>query len=162
MAALRFEWCWQNPTESLLTRDGLEAVPVGERKRERLRPKVRVLYAMLHMAPFNRFPLTVFWLLKDREQFRVLLEGCAPPPPHMTVLNACNGSANASGFDSLYCYNLDEWLQPRRKKPNAGQADAELELLCDICFGPLPDLANEVERGGRWTVAALFARLLTV
>lgn len=97
VAALRFEWCWQNPTESLLTRHALDAVPKAQKTKERLAAKVRVLYEMLHVAPFNRYPLNVLWLLKDKDKFRSLLEECRPLPKHVSVHNSFNaGTANCA------------------------------------------------------------------
>ncbi len=102
VAALRFEWCWQNPAESLLTRNALSGMPKAQQTKERLAAKIRVLYEMVHVAPFSRFPLNVFWLLKDKEKFRVLLEGCPSLPKHVSVFNACNmGSGNGMRVSTI-------------------------------------------------------------
>jgi structure-specific endonuclease subunit SLX1 len=45
-AGLRFEWAWQNPKTSLLTREAV-AVLEGMGNKEHLKAKLRTLYEML-------------------------------------------------------------------------------------------------------------------
>ena len=83
-AALRFEWAWQNPKQSLLTRDAV-AMLEGLGAQDHIRTKLHVLYAMLGVDPFVRFPLTVNFFT---HQFSKYLEGCSKPPLHVRVQNA--------------------------------------------------------------------------
>ena len=110
--ALRFEWCWQNPKESLLSRNVVSLLK-GLGKATEIPCKIRVLYELLNLPPFSRLALNVHWLTQSYHRHLV---GCPPPPKQMTV--------NCGTFDQLYLYSLDSWLQPRAQQPPA---------VCELC-----------------------------
>lgn len=82
-AALRFEWAWQNPKQSLLTRDAV-AMLEGLGAQDHVRTKLHILYAMLGVEPFVRFPLSVNFFTNS---FNKYLEGCSKPPPQVKIQN---------------------------------------------------------------------------
>lgn len=141
--ALQFEWAWQNPTDSHFVAKAIANVK-GAGGRQSLRFKIRTLFEMLNVPPFNRFPLTLHWLNITTAKQRMLLEGCPAPPQHMHVNNALN-SPDEDRFGSIYLYSLDEWLMPVSQRRAAGHVvrDAELEQLCDVCLQRLPPLDVE-------------------
>lgn len=76
IAALRFEWAWQNPTVSLR----LNHLPKKNRNERDYDYRLRILCEMLHQAPWKRFPLTVRWLDHEYE-----IELNPTPPMHMPI-----------------------------------------------------------------------------
>jgi structure-specific endonuclease subunit SLX1 len=80
-AALRFEWAWQNPKQSLLTREAV-AMSDGLGAQDHVRTKLHIVYAMLGVEPFVRFPLTVNFFTNAYHKY---LEGCSKPPPHVRI-----------------------------------------------------------------------------
>lgn len=77
IAALRFEWAWQNPNRSRRLKDIVKA---KSRKETRFQFRVRVVSHMLNQAPWNKLPLTVRWL---KQEYAVPLPNC--PPLHMPI-----------------------------------------------------------------------------
>jgi structure-specific endonuclease subunit SLX1 len=95
VAALQFEWGWQHPYQSKRIRDKVGRIKnIGHvykiqakiRFRSffkmKCKPSYRFLFEMLQLAPWNRFPLSIHWLT---ESYHHLLEGCPPPPLHITA-----------------------------------------------------------------------------
>ena len=109
IAALRFEWAWQNPGRSRRLRH----VPAKRAREVRFEHCLRVLSAMLRTAPWRRLPLTVRWLLP---QYQRPLPDDAPPPPHMPLVQGA--------------------VRPRKVRPRAPPEDAEQPAAsCSLCAG---------------------------
>ncbi|KAH8393844.1 hypothetical protein KR215_002260, partial [Drosophila sulfurigaster] len=81
IAALQFEWAWQQPT--LSTR--LKIFPELKRKQSKeshFEYNFRILNRMLNVGPWHRLPLTVRWLETDYERsFPIEL------PQHMSIVS---------------------------------------------------------------------------
>lgn len=125
VAALRFEWAWQNPKESLITRDVASALRAVGRQ-EQIPCKIRVLYEILSVPPFSRFPLQIAFFT---QAYHVYLKGCPPPPRHMSV------RVLQGGPGELYRYDPSHLLpRPLHAVP---MQDDDLASLCDLCKMPL-------------------------
>ena len=79
VAALRFEWAWQNPQISLTTREAMKAVE-GVGRPDHIRAKLRTLFEMTRVPPFSRFPLCINFFTQLYHKY---LEGCPLTPSHM-------------------------------------------------------------------------------
>ncbi|KAM7361168.1 structure-specific endonuclease subunit SLX1 homolog isoform 1-T1 [Cochliomyia hominivorax] len=83
IAALQFEWAWQQP--SLSSR--LKAYPDLKRKLPKetyFQYNFRILSRMLNVGPWKRLPLVIRWLESDYEsEFDPLFV----PPKHMKIVN---------------------------------------------------------------------------
>ena len=125
VAALRFEWAWQHPKESLITRDMATALKgIGNTKK--VPAKLRIVYEMMHVPPFSRFPLVINFLSMTHHRH---LAGVPRPPPHVSVVNL--------PVDQLYIYRLKEHMTlpaPRE----VDEENADLAQMCDLCAGDLP------------------------
>ena len=108
IAALRFEWAWQNPGRSRRLRH----VPAKRAREVRFEHCLRVLSAMLRTAPWRRLPLTVRWLLP---QYQRLLPEDAPPPPHMPLVQGA--------------------VRPRKVRPRETAAADGPATPCSLCGG---------------------------
>ncbi|XP_037117637.1 structure-specific endonuclease subunit SLX1 isoform X1 [Syngnathus acus] len=78
IAALTFEWAWQNPHSSRR----LAHVSRRTRKESSLQFHWRVVSNMLRVAPWSRLPLTARWL---KQEYKVDFEPALRPPPHVSV-----------------------------------------------------------------------------
>lgn len=81
IAALQFEWAWQQPT--LSTR--LKIFPELKRKlpkESHFEYNFRILTRMLGVGPWHRLPLTVRWLETEYER-----AFATPPPEHMLIVS---------------------------------------------------------------------------
>ncbi|XP_036330230.1 structure-specific endonuclease subunit SLX1 homolog [Rhagoletis pomonella] len=81
IAALQFEWAWQQP--ALSTR--LTPYPELRRKNRKeshFQYNFRVLSRMLNVGPWNRLPLTVRWLESEYE-----CDFTLKPPAHMEIVS---------------------------------------------------------------------------
>lgn len=121
VAALRFEWAWQHPLTSVAVRDAASDVQkrLGAAEMERVRGKLHVLYEMLGVRPFCRYPLNVTFFARDCLRF---LEGCPMLPPHMKV-----GSGRA-----------EDLVNPRSAALPPPPLDEAGPLLCSVCSDALP------------------------
>ncbi|XP_037078530.1 structure-specific endonuclease subunit slx1-like [Pollicipes pollicipes] len=88
IAALRFEWAWQNPARSRRLRH----VPAKRAREVKFDYCLRVMAAMLQAGPWRRLPLTVRWL---RPEYRRPLPADCLPPPHMPVVQGAVRPAKA-------------------------------------------------------------------
>ncbi|XP_077597681.1 structure-specific endonuclease subunit SLX1 [Stigmatopora nigra] len=79
IAALTFEWAWQNPHVSRR----LAHVSRRARNESSLRFHWRVVCNMLRATPWCRLPLTVRWLKPD---YKLDFEPTLRPPPHVPVV----------------------------------------------------------------------------
>jgi len=77
IAALRFEWAWQNPHKSRRLK---EVVTAKRRKESAFQYRVRVMSSMLNQAPWKMLPLTVRWL---KQEYSITL--ASSPPLHMPI-----------------------------------------------------------------------------
>ncbi|CAK8694506.1 unnamed protein product [Clavelina lepadiformis] len=76
IAALRFEWAWQNPNRSRR----LKHVTGKCRKESAFQFRVRVMCSMLSQTPWKRLPLTIRWLKQD-----YAMDLNPIPPMHMPI-----------------------------------------------------------------------------
>lgn len=95
-AALQFEWAWQHPAASLDVRAAARAL--GAKRMQGLQGKVRLVMAMLHLAPWRHLPLTLRFLSSAHSGLR---GGCDAPPAHMPVVVAPMEVRGEGGRDSL-------------------------------------------------------------
>lgn len=78
LAALQFEWAWQNPSKSRR----LSHLPKRMSKEPMFTYRLRILSEMLNTGPWNRLPLTIQWLKQEYcQQFPLN----RPPPIHMPI-----------------------------------------------------------------------------
>ncbi|XP_063043304.1 structure-specific endonuclease subunit SLX1 isoform X2 [Engraulis encrasicolus] len=78
IAALRFEWAWQNPDRSRR----LAHVEINIGKETSLQFHWRIVSHMLQVAPWNRLPLTVRWL---QPKYHLHFDTGLWPPSHMLI-----------------------------------------------------------------------------
>ncbi|XP_057710860.1 structure-specific endonuclease subunit slx1-like isoform X5 [Corythoichthys intestinalis] len=78
IAALTFEWAWQNPHTSRR----LAHVSRRARRESSLQFHWRVVSNMLRAAPWSRLPLTARWL---KMEYKLDFELTLRPPPHVSV-----------------------------------------------------------------------------
>nr|CAB3266371.1 structure-specific endonuclease subunit slx1-like [Phallusia mammillata] len=71
IAALRFEWAWQNPDRSRRLRH----VPGKKKKESAFAFRVRVMASMLCQTPWKKLPLVVRWL---KQEYALDLDPIAP------------------------------------------------------------------------------------
>ncbi|CAB3407510.1 unnamed protein product [Caenorhabditis bovis] len=76
VAALRFEWAWQNPTVSKVLKNRCLK---KERKETPFAYQLRIACHLMNSAPFNRFALTFRWLITTEE---LPFPTACHPPPH--------------------------------------------------------------------------------
>ncbi|XP_061921019.1 structure-specific endonuclease subunit slx1-like isoform X1 [Entelurus aequoreus] len=109
IAALRFEWAWQNPHSSRR----LSHISRRTRKESSLQFHWRVVSNMLRVAPWSRLPLMCRWL---KPEYRMDFEASLQPPLHIPVV-----------FGGV-----------RAKKKGLLQPEDELETSrCFLCKGPV-------------------------
>ncbi|XP_002132178.3 structure-specific endonuclease subunit slx1-like [Ciona intestinalis] len=77
IAALRFEWAWQNPKRSRR----LKHITCKTRKESMFQYRIRIMSNMLTQTPWKKLPLTVQWL---KQEYAVDLT--PPPPNHMPIM----------------------------------------------------------------------------
>ncbi|KAK2169152.1 hypothetical protein LSH36_12g21096 [Paralvinella palmiformis] len=78
IAALRFEWAWQNPKTSRRLRH-----LIGKKKKEtRYEFKLRIVSEMVRTGPWNRLPLTIRWL---KQEYQKDFHPERQPPAHMPI-----------------------------------------------------------------------------
>lgn len=88
--ALAFEWNWQKPFTSKLLRqisnDLVAQKTMGNRWK--LKFKMRIMFEMLQLSPWNRFPLTLHWLGRSPVDHPDLFPPLPDPPSHMRQVYA--------------------------------------------------------------------------
>ncbi|WKX89124.1 hypothetical protein Q1695_008628 [Nippostrongylus brasiliensis] len=77
VAALRFEWAWQNPDKTRVFKD---LTLKKERKETPFAYRLRVACHLMNCRPWNMFALTFRWLLPTEE---LPFPEVVPPPSHM-------------------------------------------------------------------------------
>uniref|UniRef100_F6WGY1 Structure-specific endonuclease subunit SLX1 homolog n=1 Tax=Ciona intestinalis TaxID=7719 RepID=F6WGY1_CIOIN len=77
IAALRFEWAWQNPKRSRR----LKHITCKTRKESMFQYRIRIMSNMLTQTPWKKLPLTVQWL---KQEYAVDLTPL--PPNHMPIM----------------------------------------------------------------------------
>ncbi|XP_071020715.1 structure-specific endonuclease subunit SLX1 isoform X1 [Oncorhynchus clarkii lewisi] len=106
IAALRFEWAWQNPHSSRR----LSHVTRRSKKESSLQFHWRVVSNMLRVMPWSRLPLTTRWL---KQEYRMDFEPGLQPPLHIPL-----------AFGSI---------RARKQKPKDVEEEQE-EKGADICL----------------------------
>lgn len=151
-AALRFEWGWTYPQKSRRIKEALshrDLTKLGSP--HMLKARLRLMFELLHVTPWNRFPLVIHWLTQEYHQ---LLDGCPPPPRHMKVnigslaqiepLYKSNTNAQDSDSESLGSDSDgsgDEASSPdssdgeaeRRPTTATTTSTTQREALCCLC-----------------------------
>lgn len=88
--ALAFEWNWQKPFTSKLLRtianDLVAQKTMGNRWK--LKFKIRIMFEMLQLSPWNRFPLTLHWLGRSPLDHPQMFPPLPHPPSHMKQVYA--------------------------------------------------------------------------
>lgn len=88
--ALAFEWNWQKPFTSKLLRklanDLVAQKTMGNRWK--LKFKMRIMFEMLQLSPWNRFPLTLHWLGRSPLDNPTMFPPLPDPPNHMKQVYA--------------------------------------------------------------------------
>ncbi|XP_054656443.1 structure-specific endonuclease subunit SLX1 [Dunckerocampus dactyliophorus] len=79
IAALRFEWAWQNPHSSRR----LSCISRRTRKESSLQFHWRVVSNMLRVAPWSRLPLIARWL---KPEYKIDFDANLRPPLHVPVV----------------------------------------------------------------------------
>ena len=122
IAALRFEYAWQQPRMSRRLRH----LPAKTRKETQYDYRIRLLSEMLNTPPWSRLPLTVNWLcLKYRQTLN------PPPPPHVQV---------REGFVGAFTNQKDAKMLENEAESNPPlEAIAELDDSSDSSFLTLAD-----------------------
>ncbi|CAF0888627.1 unnamed protein product [Adineta steineri] len=91
ISALRFEWAWQNPEQSVR----LKHLNLPKTKRFSLKFKLQILAEMLSIGPWTRLPLTIRWLTDKKQTLEKL------PPFHMPITSGpINVSKNTNTIPS--------------------------------------------------------------
>jgi structure-specific endonuclease subunit SLX1 len=78
VAALQFEWAWQHPTDSKIVR--AVAVPAKIATKIGAKAKLKLVHAMLNLAPWNAWPLRIHLSNNDWKSW---VEACGPLPDHV-------------------------------------------------------------------------------
>lgn len=87
--ALVFEWHWQQPFKSKIMRDTARALQEQKLGNQwKLRFKIRLLFEMLQINPWNRFPLAIQWLGRNPTNTVGLFPSLPDPPVHIKQIYA--------------------------------------------------------------------------
>jgi predicted GIY-YIG superfamily endonuclease len=88
--ALAFEWNWQKPFTSKLLRNTANGLVAQKTmgNRWKLKFKIRIMFEMLQIAPWNRFPLIVHWLGRNPINTPSLFPPFPSPPSHVKQIYA--------------------------------------------------------------------------
>ncbi|GMH41605.1 hypothetical protein BSKO_09515 [Bryopsis sp. KO-2023] len=78
VAALQFEWAWQNPQKSNLVKDAVGVL--AKKEQIGVAGKVRIVFEMLHCDPWKYFPLITHFFSTERSKLK---DGCRQPPGHI-------------------------------------------------------------------------------
>ncbi|XP_074480180.1 structure-specific endonuclease subunit SLX1 [Sebastes fasciatus] len=116
IAALRFEWAWQNPHSS----KRLSHISRRSRKESSLQFHWRVVSNMLRVAPWNRLPLTARWL---KQEYRMDFEPSLQPPLHIPI---AFGSVRAKKKKKLPLQSVGEEEE---------EEEEEETSRCSLCKG---------------------------
>eukprot|EP01130_Rhizamoeba_saxonica_P009427 TRINITY_DN3833_c0_g1_i1.p1 TRINITY_DN3833_c0_g1~~TRINITY_DN3833_c0_g1_i1.p1 ORF type:complete len:132 (+),score=16.40 TRINITY_DN3833_c0_g1_i1:491-886(+) len=95
-AALYFEWSWQNPHNSKPIRDIVSKIR-GVGHRNLLKAKIRYLFEMMHVNPWNKFPLHIQWLTDKYHSDNLV--NCPILPSYINV--------SIGTFEDLNMYDYD-------------------------------------------------------
>lgn len=88
--ALAFEWNWQKPFTSKSLR-GLANDLVAQKtlgNRWKLKFKIRIMFEMLQISPWNRYPLIIQWLGRNPLNTPSLFPSFPSPPSHVKQIYA--------------------------------------------------------------------------
>lgn len=119
IAALQFEWAWQNPLKSKPVRDAVFRAGLSERGNAAR--KVKVLHEMLAVRPWCRYPLTLRWLCSDDTR-AWLLRGCRSLPQSIQV--------HVEGLDTLDIAQVDDADSDLDGYEETSQAPTAAGRLC--------------------------------
>ncbi|CEM05557.1 unnamed protein product [Vitrella brassicaformis CCMP3155] len=116
IAALQFEWAWQRPAVSRLSRDAVADLSYcrvtkwGRQKRRTVVQNLEVVFRMLKCQPWARMPLQVHFL--DAEAYETLLprlQTATEIPTHIKIVHG--------GFDDLPVNLKGSQAKPTAKQP---------------------------------------------
>ncbi|CAF0921602.1 unnamed protein product [Didymodactylos carnosus] len=113
ISALRFEWAWQNPEQSVR----LKYLALSNTKKFSLKFKLMILSEMLSIGPWTRLPLTVRWLQGD-----LMSQLPKSPPIHMPITY---GPINVSKQTSS--------VPSRRKKKHDSDNNHQINTIVEYC-----------------------------
>ncbi|KAM9400560.1 structure-specific endonuclease subunit SLX1 [Salvelinus alpinus] len=131
IAALRFEWAWQNPHSSRR----LSHVTRRSKKESSLQFHWRVVSNMLRVMPWSRLPLTTRWL---KQEYRMDFEPGLQPPLHVPL-----------AFGSIRVRKQ----KPKHVEEEQVEKGADICLLCQgtvksadkmTCFHPLCHMTSHL------------------
>ncbi|EDV93745.1 GH19497 [Drosophila grimshawi] len=132
IAALQFEWAWQQP--ALSTR--LKCYPELRRKQPRethFDYNFRIVNRMLGIGPWHRLPLTVRWLESECERGFVV-----PLPPHVRIVSgkvaitAKQPEQAVASNRSLECHLCMQRVEPAERCRLLGCLRASCPLTCHM------------------------------
>eukprot|EP00667_Euglena_gracilis_P014195 EG_transcript_14691 len=152
VAALQFEWAWQNPLKSKALQPRRELFQGRIGRPHMLKTKFAVLHEMLNTRPWLQFNLTVHMFHRERYEdilgtFEVAnrrAPGYALPamPPHMRLL-----FGGLEVLDTLCGHGLGEddvvnfraYLEGAEEDDSESEEDnsVDVDVLCDLCSKPL-------------------------
>jgi len=116
IAALRFEWAWQNPKKSRRLRH----LPAKKKNENRFQFAIRIVANMLRTGPWNRLPLTIRWL--KQEYFEDFPPGCSAPL-HMPIVYGPVHALDSAGRDT----QAGTQLQEEEHLPDI------VTRICEVC-----------------------------
>ena len=148
IAALQFEWAWQNPRKSRLVWQAARALSnVGHPYK--LQAKVRILYEMLQIKPWCMHPLRIVHLSSRHLRY---VEAAPRAPAHVDCLY---GSLSDAAIETLWLHDkILSRVQRARAEAGAKGSPSVIEAAaasvgkpprqgaCDKC------ILNEPARGG--------------
>eukprot|EP01102_Stenamoeba_stenopodia_P009283 TRINITY_DN2738_c0_g1_i3.p1 TRINITY_DN2738_c0_g1~~TRINITY_DN2738_c0_g1_i3.p1 ORF type:complete len:308 (+),score=33.86 TRINITY_DN2738_c0_g1_i3:595-1518(+) len=148
ISALQFEWEWQHPSDSKRMREAFRLIQ-GVGNKHFLRAKIRIVYEMLRLAPWNRFPLTVQWLSTKYKSDPRYTSTCPQIPSHMDIIIAPLESLQiaANSVDSDEEKEDEEREVSLEEEEEETTEENEVGLLttpkwnenCSLCFTKLPE-----------------------
>ncbi|UJR28369.1 hypothetical protein I4U23_009612 [Adineta vaga] len=127
ISALRFEWAWQNPEQSVR----LKHLNLSKTKRTSLKFKLQILGEMLSIGPWTRLPLTIRWLTDKKQTLERI------PPFHMPITSGpINVSKNTNTIPSKRKKNNNHIL------PTTTIEDSKTFSTCNLCNDLIQPLVN--------------------
>uniref|UniRef100_H2YCB7 Structure-specific endonuclease subunit SLX1 homolog n=1 Tax=Ciona savignyi TaxID=51511 RepID=H2YCB7_CIOSA len=126
IAALRFEWAWQNPKKSRR----LKHVSLKLKKESMFHYQLRILSSILCQTPWKKLPLTVQWLMQ-----KYVTDMSPLPPDHMPIAYGpitAKIKQHATKENGNYCLSLANRISLKSSKPSRNNPLFQ-QKCCEIC-----------------------------
>ena len=149
IAALQFEWAWQNPRKSRLVWQAARGLTnVGPPYK--LQAKVRILYEMLHLKPWCVHPLRIVHLSTRHLRY---VEAAPRAPPHVDCIHGSLADANVEAMwlqDKFLSKSLQLCVDSGSSKPGIDEGAARACAKCVLKPLSQTECSQGAERSRYW------------